>query len=102
MGDRDISLEEGDENHGYDGPLHVSCGGFTASNLKNEFLAVAEKHDRLQFSADVNDFRTTNNSTFWPKSINPETGKRSDAVHGFVHPILDSQTNLQVLVANKV
>ena len=63
---------------------------------------MAEKHDGLRFSDDVNDFQTTNNSTLWPKWINPDTGKRSDAAHGFVHPILDTQTNLHVLVERKV
>jgi alcohol oxidase len=70
--------------------------------LNKEFLDVAEKHDGLKFSEDVNDFETTNNSTLWPKWINPDTGKRSDAAHGFVHPILDTQTNLHVLVESKV
>ena len=36
------------------------------------------------------------------KWISPSTGNRSDAAHGYVHPILDTQSNLHVLLQSKV
>ena len=42
--------------------------------------------------------------TQWPKWIDPVTGRRSDAAHGFVQPLLhgpDAQTNLHVLTEQK-
>jgi alcohol oxidase len=38
----------------------------------------------------------------WPKWINPETSKRSDAAHGYVHPLRDEQDNLHLLTDSKV
>lgn len=36
------------------------------------------------------------------KYINPDTGKRSDAAHGYIYPILANQTNLHILLQKKV
>jgi alcohol oxidase len=43
-----------------------------------------------------------NKTTKYAKWINPGTGKRSDAAHAFVHPILDTQDNLNILLQSKV
>ena len=51
---------------------------------------------------DLQDFKAANKSTKWAKWINPDTGRRSDAAHGYVHPVLDTQTNLHLLVQSKV
>jgi alcohol oxidase len=36
------------------------------------------------------------------KYINPDTGRRSDAAHGYLQPILVTQTNLRILLQKKV
>ena len=41
-------------------------------------------------------------STKLMKYIDPDTGKRSDAAHGYIQPILVTQTNLRVLLQKKV
>lgn len=94
-------ISPGDDTHGYDGPLHVSYGGHTSA-LTNEFLAAAMDHRTWEPSIDVNDFETGNKSTFWPKWIHPETGRRSDAAHAYLHPVMDQQTNLRVFTESKV
>ena len=48
------------------------------------------------------DFQAANRTTKFMKYINPDTGRRSDAAHGFVHPILDTQENLKLLLQSKV
>lgn len=93
-------ISPGDDTHGYEGPLHVSHGGHT-SNLTNEFLAAALDYKGWEPSIDVNDFETGDKSTFWPKWIHPETGKRSDAAHGYLHPVTDEQTNLRLFTESK-
>ena len=47
-------------------------------------------------------FHTANRTTKFMKYINPDTGKRSDAAHGFVHPVIDMQENLELLLQSKV
>lgn len=94
-------ISPGDDTHGYEGPLHVSYGGHT-SKLTNEFLAAAMDYRGWEPSIDVNDFETGDSSTVWPKWIHPETGKRSDAAHGYLHPVMDKQTNLRVMTESKV
>ena len=51
---------------------------------------------------DLQDFKTANKPTKWAKWIDPVTGRRSDAAHGYVHPVLETQTNLHLLVQSKV
>lgn len=38
----------------------------------------------------------------WGKWINPKTGRRSDAAHGYVHPQMEINKNLHLLVESKV
>jgi len=93
-------VKQEDENHGYDGPLHVSYGG-SDYELANDYIAAA-KLCGYDDTLDVNDFTTVNKTAKWPKWIHPVTGKRSDAAHGFVHPIREHQDNLHLLVETKV
>jgi alcohol oxidase len=51
---------------------------------------------------DAQDFKTVNRTAKWAKWINPVTGKRSDAAHAYVHPVLDTQDNLHLFVESKV
>ena len=94
-------LEQGQESHGYDGPLHVSRGGSTSA-LGEEFINVAKSLYGWESIDDAQDFHTINKTSPWAKWINPHNGRRSDAAHGYVHPILDTQENLHLLVESKV
>jgi alcohol oxidase len=78
-------VQSNDLNHGYDGPLHVSYGD-SDYKLADDYIEAA-KRNGLGSTIDVNDFHTVNKAGRWPKWINPETSKRSDAAHGFVHPV---------------
>ncbi len=50
-------LEQGDENHGYNGPLHVSRGGST-SDLGEQFINVAKSLYGWDYMVDAQDFKT--------------------------------------------
>ena len=95
------NVEQGLESHGYEGPLHVSRGGST-SELGYQFIDVAKSLYGWEDVVDSQDFYTVNKTSRWAKWINPHTGKRSDAAYGYVHPILDTQDNLHLLVESKV
>jgi len=94
-------VEEGRETHGYEGPLHVSRGG-SSSRLADEFIDAAKELYGWDSVVDSQDFKTINAPSLWAKWIHPDTGKRSDAAHGYVHPTMDTQDNLHLLVAAKV
>jgi alcohol oxidase len=94
-------VQEGDDNHGYDGPLHVSYGGSTYK-LADDYIASSRSYAGFEYTTDVNDFHTVNKTCRWPKWINPHTGTRSDAAHGFIHPVRDTQHNLHLLLQKKV
>ena len=94
-------VEPGMETHGYEGPIHVSYGG-TVSHQSEEFSAAVKLVHGVDSVVDLQDFKSANKSSKWAKWIDPETGRRSDAAHGYVHPILDTQTNLHLLVQSKV
>jgi alcohol oxidase len=93
-------VEQNDLNHGYDGPLHVSYGD-SDYKLGDDYMEAARRKG-IDSTTDVNDFHTVNKVGRWPKWINPETSKRSDAAHGFVHPVCDEQDNLHILTDSKV
>ena len=94
-------MEGDDETHGYEGPLHVSRGG-SSSALAEEFIEGARTLYGWESVVDSEDFKTLNCTSRWAKWIDPRTGKRSDAAHGYVHPILDTQDNLHLLLESKV
>jgi alcohol oxidase len=91
----------GQDTHGYDGPIHVSRGG-SSSALADQFIKSAKTVYGVDSVPDAQDFKTVNRTAKWAKWINPVTGKRSDAAHAYVHPILDTQDNLHLLVESKV
>ena len=94
-------VEERRETHGYGGPLPVSRGG-SSSRLADEFIDAAKELYGWDSVVDSQDFKTINAPSLWAKWIHPDTGKRSDAAHGYVHPTMDTQDNLHLLVAAKV
>lgn len=91
------------EDHGSDGPIHVSSGTFRAMTSENDFMAAA---GRLGYP-DIEDLQNLdNNNGFqrWQRYISPE-GKRQDTAHKYLHPKLEDSSknsNLHVVVEAKV
>lgn len=90
------------EHHGYDGPIHISDGGFRGTNSMNDFISAAAKvgykdTDDLQCLEENNKFER------WLRYVSPE-GKRQDTAHTYLHPLLQDgkHPNLHVLVKSKV
>ena len=69
--------------------------------LGDDYIEAA-KRNGIDSTPDVNDFHTVNKAGRWPKWINPKTLKRSDAAHGFVHPVREDQDNLHLLTETRV
>ena len=80
--------------HGYNGPLYVSRGGLSSA-LGDQFIEAAQSLYGREGVVDYQDFKTINK----PSS---DTGKRSDAAHGYGHPTMTTQDNLNLLVTAKV
>ena len=92
---------EGDDNHGYQGPIQISYGG-TRSRIAADFSAAALSRYGIEPILDLQDFHAVDHTTKLMKYIKPDTGKRADAAHGYIQPILDSQQNLHILLQSKV
>ena len=92
---------EGDDDHGYEGPIQISYGG-TRSRVADDFSAAALSHYGIEPILDLQNFHAVDRTTKLTKYINPDTGKRADAAHGYIQTILNSQQNLQVLLQSKV
>ncbi|SGZ28439.1 BQ5605_C027g10337 [Microbotryum silenes-dioicae] len=88
------------EVHGRNGPLGVSYGG-SESALGEEWIrAAAECWPELPFTYDAQDFKTGHAVSKSGKWID-QKGHRSDAAHGFIHPILESYPNLKLITEHK-
>ena len=74
--------------------------GCTDFKFADEYIEAAKDYG-FESTIDVNDFKTVNKAGRWPKWIGLD-GKRSDAAHGFVHPVRDRQDNLHLLLESKV
>ena len=70
--------------------------------MGEQFIKVAKSLYGWDTIVDAQDFKTINKTSRWAKWINPYSGKRSDAAHGYVHPVMDTQDNLHLLVESKV
>ncbi|PUU72830.1 GMC oxidoreductase-domain-containing protein [Tuber borchii] len=86
--------------HGFEGPLHVSHGGHESDTT--EQLLEAAKSMGYKITEDLQDLNESNAFEKWGKWINPETGRRSDAPHGFIHPQIAKGCNLHLLCDTKV
>ncbi|CAZ79441.1 unnamed protein product [Tuber melanosporum] len=86
--------------HGFEGPLHVSHGGH-GSETTDQLLEAA-KSMGYKITKDLQDLNESNAFEKWPKWINPETGRRCDAPHGFIHPQIEKGCNLHLLCETKV
>ncbi|TQS32985.1 hypothetical protein Golomagni_06685, partial [Golovinomyces magnicellulatus] len=88
--------------HGYDGPIHVSDGGFRIRHQEDEFLKVTTSQGYPEL-ADINDFKQINGFSRWLRYASPD-GKRQDTAHRYLHPLLQdgNHPNLHVLTETKV
>ncbi|KAI2624524.1 GMC oxidoreductase [Xylaria nigripes] len=91
-----------EKNHGYSGPIHVSDGTL---RMKKTDEAIFRATTALGWP-QVSDLQTLDrNNAFapWKHYITPD-GKRSDAAHAFIHPLLrdEKHPNLHVLIESQV
>ncbi|KAE8449238.1 hypothetical protein EG329_008405 [Mollisiaceae sp. DMI_Dod_QoI] len=89
------------EKHGYDGPIHVSDGGFR-SKSEDQFIDTVKSMGYNVFD-DLQDFDACGGFAKWQRYVSPD-GERQDAAHRYVHPLLqDGQhPNLHLLLESKV
>lgn len=87
--------------HGYDGPIHVSDGGYRPK-FENSFMETIKKMGHNEI-VDLQDLDSVGGFSRWQRYVSPD-GKRQDAAHCYVHPLLqDGQhPNLHLLVESKV
>lgn len=88
--------------HGYDGPVHVSDGGFKVQKTEDDFIQAAERCGYPEI-ADLQDLDSCNGVQRWLRYVSPE-GKRMDTAHTYVHPLIQDgkHPNLHVLTESKV
>ncbi|EGG10759.1 uncharacterized protein MELLADRAFT_93496 [Melampsora larici-populina 98AG31] len=86
--------------HGFEGPLHISRK--QTGKLGEEFFKVLHEYGGIPQHLDLQDFKSGHGVQRWDKWINPITGRRSDAAHGFIHPAMRENSNLQLLVHTRV
>ncbi|KAG8776740.1 hypothetical protein FRC12_000712 [Ceratobasidium sp. 428] len=87
------------DTHGYDGPAHVSYADFYAV-VAQEYLDAVSKQG-VPLVEDKMDLKTGHGCQRWAKWINPETGRRQDAAHCFIHPLANNRS-LHILTKTKV
>jgi alcohol oxidase len=90
------------KHHGYDGPIHISDGGYRAKVSEDEFIRAAEKVGFPEIE-DLQNLDNNNGIQRWQRYVSPD-GKRQDTAHRYVHPKLEDgqHPNLHVLVESKV
>ncbi|KAL7800328.1 GMC oxidoreductase domain-containing protein [Trichoderma ceciliae] len=88
--------------HGYDGPINVSFGAYSAKDVQDDILAGAQAVG-LPEIPDMQDFKTIGGFSRWLRYVSPD-GKRQDTAHRYVHPLMASgdYPNLHLLVQSKV
>ncbi|KAG9100669.1 hypothetical protein FS749_013716 [Ceratobasidium sp. UAMH 11750] len=92
-------LASGRETHGYSGPMNVSYAD-TFSEPAKQYLDVATQQG-IPFVEDKMDLKTGHACQRWAKWVHPETGRRQDSAHCFIHPLADNKS-LHILVKTKV
>ncbi|KAK1835752.1 GMC oxidoreductase-domain-containing protein [Podospora conica] len=90
------------DHHGYDGPIHVSDGGYRAENITKSLLEAAEAVGYPEVE-DLQNLENCNGFQRWLRTVSPE-GRRQDTAHAFIHPLLEDghHPNLHVLVEHRV
>ncbi|KAK4211453.1 GMC oxidoreductase-domain-containing protein [Rhypophila decipiens] len=88
--------------HGYNGPVHISDGGFRSKIIMDDMLQAASSLGYPEI-VDLQDLDSNNGYQRWLRNNSPE-GKRQDTAHTYLHPLLQdgNHPNLHVLVEHKV
>ncbi|MCJ1377757.1 hypothetical protein MMC17_000853 [Xylographa soralifera] len=96
----DTSID--DSVHGFGGPINVSRGTHGLKEPEEDVLAAATVHGEKIF-ADMNDFKSNGGFARWYSYIGLD-GKRQDAAHRYIHPLMASteHPNLHLLLQTKV
>ncbi|KAJ0328623.1 hypothetical protein COL5a_004938 [Colletotrichum fioriniae] len=89
-------------HHGSSGPVHVSSGGFRVERAEDDILAAAKQTGYPEIR-DLQNLEANNGYERWMRYVSPD-GRRQDAAHTFLHPLLEDgkHPNLHVLVESKV
>ncbi|KAK0644426.1 putative alcohol oxidase [Cercophora newfieldiana] len=91
------------KKHGNSGPIHISDGGFR-SKCENDILRTITRETGWKELADINDFSTVGGFMKLPRYVSPD-GKRQDAAHRYIHPLLQQDApspNLRLLLNSSV
>lgn len=90
------------EVHGYEGPVQLSRGPFQVVKIEDDFIQAAEKMG-IPERSDMQDFEKSNGTERWHGTISAD-GRRQDAAHAYLHPLLQDgkHPNLYVLCQKKV
>lgn len=90
------------EHHGYDGPIHVSDGGFRDKRVEDDFINASKEFGYPEIK-DLQSMDSNNGIQRWQRYVSPE-GKRQDTAHTYLHPKLEDgqHPNLHVLVESNV
>ncbi|KZL84432.1 gmc oxidoreductase [Colletotrichum incanum] len=89
-------------HHGSSGPVHISSGGFRVNSAEEDILAAAKQMGYPEIR-DLQNLEANNGYERWMRYVSPD-GRRQDAAHTFLHPLLmdGKHQNLHVLVESKV
>ncbi|RMZ73480.1 alcohol oxidase [Pyrenophora seminiperda CCB06] len=91
------------EHHGYDGPIHISDGGYRAKAAEDDFIRAAGEMGIREID-DLQNLDNNDGLERWLRYVSPD-GKRQDTAHRYLHPKLENSqqySNLHVLVESKV
>ncbi|KAI1127963.1 alcohol oxidase-like protein [Nemania abortiva] len=90
------------QQHGFDGPIHVSPGTYTSSRLIDAFLSASAQRGWKELQ-DLGDLDTNNGIQRAQRYISPD-GERQDTAYCYLHPRLQDgkHPNLHVLVQSRV
>ncbi|EHK99491.1 putative alcohol oxidase [Glarea lozoyensis 74030] len=87
--------------HGHDGPINVGDGGYRGKS-ENQFMDTVKSMGYKDIT-DLQDLDAIGGFSRWHRYVGPD-GKRQDAAHRYVHPLLQSgdYPNLHILTETKV
>ncbi|KAJ2969890.1 hypothetical protein NQ176_g8441 [Zarea fungicola] len=90
------------DTHGAAGPIQISSGTWPKTAFADDFLQAAANRG-FPMMDDMQDFKSVQGYERMQRYIAPN-GIRSDAAHGYIHPILQNgkDSNLHVLLHNRV
>jgi choline dehydrogenase-like flavoprotein len=87
---------------GTSGPIHVSRGPFTSKRCEDEIMKTIKEIGDEEID-DLQDLTSNDGWSRWFRYISPD-GKRQDAAHTYIHPLLrdGKHPNLHILAKTKV